>query len=246
MRNSGYELKLLVTSDLHYRLKQYDWLLEVAPHFDAVLIAGDLLDIAGHAELDAQIAVVEKYLVKLARIRPTIVSSGNHDGDSEVNEQEYVAEWLANLRASNLTVDGQSTCLGELTITSTPWNEGETSRGVIEEILVRASELGPGPWAWLYHAPPQDAPLAWTGKKFFGDPLLNELIERYTPDYVFCGHVHNAPYRENGSWNYKIGKTWCFNPGFQMGDVPCHIVLDTTARLASWNSEYGPETRGLD
>ena len=74
-------MKLLITSDIHYRIKQFDWLLDMAPQYDAIIVAGDLLDLAGHADTDIQIAVVEKYLTRLAAVCPTIVSSGNHDGD---------------------------------------------------------------------------------------------------------------------------------------------------------------------
>ena len=55
-------MKILVVADLHYNLKQFDWVLEHAPRFDLVIIAGDLLDLAGHADIDTQIVVVVKYL----------------------------------------------------------------------------------------------------------------------------------------------------------------------------------------
>jgi Icc-related predicted phosphoesterase len=38
-------VKVLLVSDLHYRLRQLDWLLQRAAAVDAVMIAGDLLDI---------------------------------------------------------------------------------------------------------------------------------------------------------------------------------------------------------
>ena len=39
-------MKLLFVADLHYSLKQFDWLLAEAPKFDAVSIGGDLLDLS--------------------------------------------------------------------------------------------------------------------------------------------------------------------------------------------------------
>ena len=38
-------MKGLLVSDIHYRLKQLDWLASVAPEFDLVVIAGDHLDV---------------------------------------------------------------------------------------------------------------------------------------------------------------------------------------------------------
>jgi len=44
-----------MVADLHYSLRQFDWLLRVPADYDLVIIAGDLLDIAAHCELDVQI-----------------------------------------------------------------------------------------------------------------------------------------------------------------------------------------------
>src|ERR1700676_1727463 len=37
-------MKLLLTADLHFRLHWFRWLIEQAPSYDLVCIAGDLLD----------------------------------------------------------------------------------------------------------------------------------------------------------------------------------------------------------
>jgi Icc-related predicted phosphoesterase len=37
-------MKLLITADLHFRFHWFRWLIEQAPDFDLVCIAGDLLD----------------------------------------------------------------------------------------------------------------------------------------------------------------------------------------------------------
>ena len=42
-------MKALIAADLHYNLRQYDWLLQAAAGYDLVIVAGDLLDLAGHA-----------------------------------------------------------------------------------------------------------------------------------------------------------------------------------------------------
>ena len=39
-------MRLLAVADLHYSLPQFDWVLEVAPDFDVVVLAGDLLELS--------------------------------------------------------------------------------------------------------------------------------------------------------------------------------------------------------
>ncbi len=51
-------MKCLLVSDLHYALKQYDWVTNASKDFDVVVIAGDHLDISSVVEPRAQIAVI--------------------------------------------------------------------------------------------------------------------------------------------------------------------------------------------
>jgi predicted phosphodiesterase len=55
-------MRRLLVSDLHYTLKQSDWVLKEAGSFDVVVIAGDHLDISWNVELQAQTAVILTYL----------------------------------------------------------------------------------------------------------------------------------------------------------------------------------------
>ena len=59
-------MRFLVVADIHYALKQFDWLLDVAPHYDAVVIAGDLLEISHMVDRRAQIIVMRTYLSRIA------------------------------------------------------------------------------------------------------------------------------------------------------------------------------------
>ena len=72
-------MKCLLVSDLHYTLKQYDWVARVAEAFDLVVIAGDHLDISSAVSLDAQVVVILKYLQRVGAKTKLLVSSGNHD-----------------------------------------------------------------------------------------------------------------------------------------------------------------------
>ena len=95
-------MRLLFVADLHYSLKQFDWLLTHAGEYDAVVIGGDLLDLSSTLDADVQIAIVEKYLGLLRQKTRLVVSSGNHDGDSRNSADESVAAWLCSARAEGL------------------------------------------------------------------------------------------------------------------------------------------------
>ena len=100
-------------------------------------------------------------------------------------------------------------------------------------------------WVWLYHWPPIGSPTCWTGRRDYGDPDLREWIEEFQPDIVHAGHVHESPFKSDGSWMDRIGSTWVFNAGHQIGKVPAYIELDLSERRARWNSIMGTETLDL-
>lgn len=229
-------MRLLFVADLHYSLKQFDWLLAEAPKFDVVSIGGDLLDLSSQLDFGVQIAVVEKYLQKLQEKTLLLVSSGNHDGDGRNEADESVALWLDEAKAERLIVDNGSVVVGDVLITVCPWWDGPLSRGRLEEFLVRESGKPRRRWIWVHHAPSAGSPTSWTGKADAGDEYLRGWIERFQPDMVLCGHIHGSPFYERGSWVDQIGTTWVFNPGRQLGSFPSHIRLDLEAQTAEWVS----------
>lgn len=234
-------MKILVVADLHYSLKHFDWVERVAGIYDLVVIAGDLLNIAGHVDLDAQIVVVLKYLQRISEKVTLLVSSGNHDGDFKNEAGEFVAVWLKKASAQNLCVDGESLPMDEDLVTVFPWWDGPVTRDEMLTFL-NAEKVRPRKrWIWLHHAPPGNSPVSWTGKKHVGDEYLSRSIEEHRPDFVFSGHIHNSPFSAEGSWIDKVGTTWVFNPGKTIGDFPPHIIVDLNAMVARWVSYEGAE-----
>jgi Icc-related predicted phosphoesterase len=88
--------------------------------------------------------------------------------------------------------------------------------------------------------------VSWAGKKFGGDEFLVEWIQRHEPDLVLCGHIHNAPFAAKGSWIDRLGKTWVFNPGKQIGPNPTYLVFDLEKMSVEWVSHEGQVTQQLD
>jgi Icc-related predicted phosphoesterase len=236
---------MLFVADLHYALKQFDWLVANAASFDPVVIGGDLLDLASALDFDVQITVVEKYLERIRQHTRLLVSSGNHDGDSRNAADESVAQWIRDSQAGGLFVDGNSLELDGSLITICPWWDGPVSRAEVEQQLTRDAGRVRERWVWVHHAPPSGSPVCWTGKKFAGDDFLLGWINRFHPDIVLSGHIHNSPFYPQGSWVDRIGRTWVFNPGRQIGPTPVHLALDLEAMTAEWISTEGQSVRQL-
>ena len=111
-----------------------------------------------------------------------------------------------------------------------------SSRAELEAQLEREAALPHGRWIWIHHAPPEGANTSWSGRKFIGDEFLRKWIDRYQPDMVLSGHIHNAPFMEPGSWIDRVGRTWVFNTGRQTGPTPTTLTIDLEAMTAEWHS----------
>ena len=234
-------MRILVVSDLHYSLRQFDWLVGVAPEYDLLVLAGDHLDISSAVERDAQIVVVLKYFELLAAHVPVVVSSGNHDLTGPDANGEAAALWLAEARSTGVHTDGDALVIGDTLITVCPWWDGPAGRQAVADQLAADAQRRPDKWVWVYHWPPVDSPTSWTGRRHYGDPDLAGWIAEHHPDIVLTGHVHEPPFKPDGGWADRIGDTWVFNPGRQVGPTPTRIEIDLAAGDAAWFSMLGVE-----
>ncbi|MEC9368522.1 MAG: metallophosphoesterase [Pseudomonadota bacterium] len=239
-------MRCLLVSDLHYSLKQFDWVMEVADDFEVVVIAGDLLEIASLVDGRAQIVVVRKYLEKLQEKTRLVVCSGNHDLDGTDEAGEKTAKWIRGLRDLGIPVDGDSVFVGDALITVCHWWDGAKGRAAIGEQLAADAKKRRGPWIWVYHAPPSGSKVSWGGDRHYGDVELKKWIDTHRPDIVLSGHVHQAPFVRDGSWAERIGDTWVFNAGYQIGPAPAHVIFDLKEGQAAWFSLMGAQAVGLD
>lgn len=236
----------LLVSDLHYALKQFDWVHGVADRFDLVVVAGDSLDISSIVALGAQIVVVSKYLRRVAERTRIAASSGNHDLNARAEDGERVATWLASGRVPGVLTDGAYAEIDDVSVTVCRWWDGPLGCAEVGRQLARDAARRRRRWIWVYHAPPDDSPVSWTGSKFYGDAELVRWTREYRPDVVLTGHVHQSPFRQGGSWVDRIGDTWVFNAGRQMAPSPSHVIFDTTECTAVWSSLAGDEIVKLD
>jgi Icc-related predicted phosphoesterase len=239
-------MRILLVSDLHYTLRQLDWVASVAGDYEVVVLAGDHLDIASIVEPDAQIAVVLEYLSRMAAKTTVVASSGNHDLNARNAHDERAASWLAAAREAGVFVDGTRLVTERVLVTVCPWWDGpRTCEAVDRQLAEDATLVDDRLWIWVYHAPPDGSPTSWTGKRHYGDEELVAWIERHRPGIVLCGHVHQSPFESDGSWIDRIGSTLVLNAGRQRGPVPAFIDLDTDVGLVSWRSVDGVEEKSF-
>lgn len=238
-------MRILLVSDLHYALPQFDWVVEAAGESDVVVLAGDHLDIASHVALGTQSFVIANYVTLLREKARVIISSGNHDLTGPDEHGENAALWVDGLRAEGVWTDGDSVEFDDTLVTVCPWWDGPLGRERVAEHLARDAARRPARWIWVYHWPPVDSPTSWTGSRHYGDPDLAGWIAEFSPDMVLAGHVHGPPFKPDGSWVDRIGTTWVFNPGNQRGPVPTFVDIDLDANEATWVSQMGIERADL-
>ena len=239
-------MKCLLTSDLHYALKQFDWVSNVAKNFDVVVIAGDHLDISSAVDIRFQIPVILTYLKRIHPVTTLMICSGNHDLDARGPAGEKVAKWISKARQIGAPSDGDTVTIKDTLFTICPWWDGPKAREEVSAQLAHDAEKPKSRWIWIYHAPPAASPTSWDGQKFYGDAYLLKWIEQYQPDIVLSGHIHQSPFREGGSWVDRLGSTWVFNPGRQTGPSPTHVIFNTDESMALWFSLAGAEFVQLD
>ena len=240
-------MQILLVSDLHYTLKQLDWVTSVAGEFELVVVAGDHLDIRSIVEPDAQIAVILEYLTRIAAKTTVVACSGNHDLNARNEHGERAALWLDAARDAGVFVDGMRFETARVVVTVCQWWDGpQTCKVVDRQLAEDAAVVGDRQWIWVYHAPPDASPTSWTGRRHYGDEELVAWVTQYRPNVVMCGHVHESPFADGGGWIDRIGSTTVFNAGRQRGPLPTCIELDTETGQARWSSLAGVDEQPFE
>jgi Icc-related predicted phosphoesterase len=175
-----HSLKLLIFSDIHTDWKTLEHLLGVEA--DYYIAAGDQLTWSQGAERCGEILHT--------RGDKVYVLPGNHESADQVSgmcaryglhnfhERHFQAgKWhIAGLGYSN----------------PTPFNTpGEYSEPQLAARLQRFADLAP--LVLICHAPPYGTTLDQISPGVHaGSTAIRDFIQRYQPEYFFCGHIHEA------------------------------------------------------
>ena len=203
-------MKLLLTADLHFRLHWFRWLIEQAPDFDLVCIAGDLLDMFKSETRLEQAREVARLIREPADIVPVAVCSGNHDNAGRLVSHDRASAygWFIDLGTHrNIITDGSTRKLENLIVTTVPYHCSRQEKSIwLDRGFTIRKQTGM-PWIVLHHVP------AKTGLGVSGEESeAAEVLATYKPDYFVSGHDHAFPYTSGQSWNQKLGEVTLLVP----------------------------------
>ena len=228
-------MRLLLTADLHYRLHWFCWLVEQAPDFDLIWIAGDLLDMFKAETRLEQAREVRSLIRVLADAVPVALCSGNHDNAGRLvsHDRASAYKWFIDLGTHrNIITDGSTRKLEKLIVTTIPYHCSKEEKSIWLDRGSTIRRQTGMPWIVLHHVP------AKHGLRVSGEELeASELLAAYQPDYFVSGHDHAFPYTSGQSWNQKLGEARVLVPGQLLrAPSPNYIELDTESGELSWHT----------
>jgi predicted phosphodiesterase len=254
-------MKILFLSDLHGRRDWFRFAESFRP--DITAIAGDLLDGFSPAGFLPQAVHLARWVRHFPG--PLALCSGNHDANTpnralhpaslhnlDVKSREEAlslatSEYWMDLLEGPLTVTDRrsrllATAAGRIVITTLPFNEGEPGHPrTVAALWHEGANLrrqSSSPWLILHHEPPAEFSGDHTGS--FGSADFAECLREFQPDFALSGHLHLVPYHT--SFDTRLGKTWCFNPGHpppaaaRLASKPNYILVDTARYTATWTA----------
>ncbi|SDU18356.1 Predicted phosphoesterase [Verrucomicrobium sp. GAS474] len=233
-------MRILVAGDLHNRKEWFAWLSTQVAQFDLVALPGDLLDIF-QPDLPRQRAFVEEWFAAEAEKGTALAwCSGNHDGGRWFTNRIEGPCWTDRLRFPSVVGDLECkefvSLSGERFLVSCiPHSEAPTEswESAVESLLTQGwqkrQELSWCPWIVLAHNPPVHTAVAATPNDSGGSDHIRLWVERFQPDYLLSGHLHQAP--DLGSFRAELGQCLCLNPGYvEEAEMPSHITVDTRTK----------------
>ena len=229
-------MKILLTADLHFRIDWFRWLIEQAPGYDLVCIAGDLLDMFNVEPTQEQARQVSMLIRELADIVPVAVCSGNHDnaGGLVSHDRASLYRWFIELGTHRkIITDGTTQKLENIILTTIPYHCSKKEKSIwLDRGLTIRRQTGL-PWMVLHHVPAKSGP-GVSGE----ESEAADLLSTYRPDYFVSGHDHSFPYVSGQSWRQNVGEVCLLVPGHLFpAPYPNYIKLDTITGESSWHTD---------
>ena len=142
---------------------------------------------------------------------------------------------------AGIPTDGDSLVVGDTLLTVCPWWDGPVGRAAVAAQL--AGRRRPSPAALDLGLPLAAARLhhLLDRQRDYGDADLRAGSTSYRPDMVLAGHVHQSPFKPDGSWADRIGGHLGLQRRPPDRPVPAHIEIDLGGGWARWSSMLGAE-----
>jgi Calcineurin-like phosphoesterase len=229
-------MKILLTADLHFRMEWFRWLIEQAPGYDLVCIAGDLLDMFNVEPKKEQARQISRLIRELADIVPVAICSGNHDNAGELvsYDRASVYQWFIELGTHpKIVTDGRTQKFEDIILTTIPYHCSKKEKSIwLDRGLTIRKQTGM-PWMVLHNVPPK------SGQGVSGEESeAADLLSRYRPDYFVSGHDHSFPYVFGQSWRQNVNEVCLLVPGQLLpAPYPNYIHLNTLTGESSWHTD---------
>jgi len=177
-------MRLLVLTDIHDRPPVMERILDEALPCDLILLGGDITDFGTVGDSDRLVDQVQRRGV------PVLAVAGNCDS-AEI-EQRLVDRGISLFRRGECREGVGLQGLSAMP----PWRKMYqfTEQELAEHLRDGHARLaGAAKHVVLSHAPPYGCRADRTYlMRHVGSRALREFVDRYQPDLVLCGHIHEA------------------------------------------------------
>lgn len=251
-------MRILLTADIHNIPEWLRYLEGVAPEFELITIAGDVLDAEDDRGTISQVRDFYNFVPRVCASGTSLaITTGNHDrliyGEDQIDDS-FSGMWEVLMsnnwwdRLDQITVSGKVIAPGQAGVVTSSAGETivvsahpyRTFSAPNDATLWRQAAMLRKKlrcrWLALHHVPP----VATLVGELNGsdDCLLNEHLDRWRPDFLASGHIHRRPFDTSGNWHDVFEGVHCFNPGCSRSPVPNFVILDTIDDVAEWRAKH--------
>jgi hypothetical protein len=179
-------MTILALSDIHGAYKRMMEVVQANPSADVIVIAGDLTTHGTAQEAETAIRQLQE------TAKPVLVVAGNMD-PPELDDLFF--RLGVSINGQGVIVDD----VGFFGVSAAPLSPLMTPNEITEEEIALRAEAGwktiaPARWKiFVPHAPPYNTRVdVIRSARHVGSTAVRAFIERFHPDAVLCGHIHEA------------------------------------------------------
>ena len=186
-------MKILAIADIHGDASLSKKVGKIAKKekVDMILVAGDQTWFSRPA----------KGIIKPFENHETLMIHGNHESEDLIKKFEEVYPFVKNMHKKHHTKED----VGFFGSGTTDWGFKEDSRQVFQELKKGHDKIKDlNKKVMIAHCPPDGSQIEKLG--FPGSYGVRQAIDKFQPDFVVCGHIH-----EGGGLVEKFGKTKVLN-----------------------------------